>query len=425
MKWSAGRPPAHEELLRRSRLYIAVPSALIVGGLVALIAAGMYVAATRAAYHGLETRLARVALEAKHLGEPGGYLVFDESDHLLSSGPPQYDDSREGIQVVRDPRFGPLAVLTLPVTADGPHVVAVPAGPALHALDQLRRTLAGMILAAGLAALFAGYALAWVAVRPLDHAVRDRGEFVALASHQLRTPLSVIRTSAELARAGLDVSPGEALAVILEQVRRIEALADRLTRLARAGSGARRPRGAVDLTASMREFLTALRPAAEQAGVALTFDGAEPVWVRADAETLDEAVAPVVENAIKFSPAGSAVAVRVRRERRRAILEIADAGPGIPASDLPHVTRPFFQGGRRRGGYGLGLAIAQAAAVRAGGRVVLGAAEGSGTLVRIVLRPAPAPRVRHVQALVRPAVPPSREAANVIAPSSPPPILDD
>jgi signal transduction histidine kinase len=419
--WNAGRPPAHAELLRRSRWYIAVPSALIVAALVALIAAGMYLAAERGAYAGLQSRLERVALEARHLGEPGGYLVFDESDHLLSSGPPQYDDSREGMQIVRDPRFGPLAVLTLPVTADGPHVVAVPAGPELRALDQLRRVLAGMTVAAAVAALFAGYALAGVAVRPLDHAVRDRSEFVALASHQLRTPLSVIRTSAELARAGLDVSPAEALGVILEQARRIEALADRLTRLARAGAGARRPRGTVEIAAFVGDLLEPLRPAAGQAGVTLEFDGVGPVWARADRETLDEAISPVLENAIKFSPAGGAVTVRVRRERRRAIVEVTDGGPGIPAADLPHVTRPFFQGGRTRGGYGLGLAIAQAAAVRCGGRVIVTPRTGTGTIVSIVLPSAPSPRAS------RPAAGPAetRPEADVIAPSSSPPILHD
>ena len=422
MSWSAGRPPAHAELLRRSRWYIAVPSALIVAALVALIAAGLYLAAERSTYAGFESRLQRVALEARHLGEPGGYLVFDESDHLLSSGPPQYDDSREGIQVVRDPRFGPLALLTMPVTADGPHAVAVPAGPALAALDQLRRSLAGMTLAAAIAALFAGYALAGVAVRPLDHAVRDRSEFVALASHQLRTPLSVIRTSAELARAGLDVSPAEALGVILDQARRIETLADRLARLARAGAGARRPRGSVDLTVSVPEIVEPLRPAAAQAGVAIVFDAAGPAWVRADRETLDEAISPVVENAIKFSPAGGAVTVLVRRDGRRAIVEIADAGPGIPAADVPHVTRPFFQGGRRRGGYGLGLAIAQAAAVRCGGRVTVTPGPGSGTVVRIVLRSAPPPRGSSPAGRTD-ATPAARTV--VIAPSSPPPILDE
>lgn len=422
MKWNAGRPPAHAELLRRSRWYIAVPSALIVAALVALIAAGLYLAAERSTYAAFEGRLQRVALEAKNLGEPGGYLVFDESDHLLSSGPPEYDDSRQGIQVVRDPRFGPLAVLTLPMTADGPHVVAAPVGPALAALAQLRRSLVGMILAAAVAALFAGYALAGVAVRPLDHAVRDRGEFVALASHQLRTPLSVIRTSAELARAGLDVSPAEALSVILEQVRRIEALADRLTRLARAGAEARRSRGGADLAVAVPEILEPFRPAAEQAGVAVAFDALGPAWARADRETLDEAISPVVENAIKFSPAGGTVTVHVRRDRRRAIVEVADEGPGIPAADLPHVMRPFFQGGRRRGGYGLGLAIAQAAAVRCGGRVTIAPRIGPGTVVRIVLRAAVPPRSSSPAG--RPAAVPAG-GARVIAPSSPPPILDE
>ena len=418
MRWNAGRPPAHAELLRRSRLYIAVPSALIVAALVALIAVALYAAAERASDARLEARLERVALEAKHLGEPGGYLVFDESDHLLSSGAPQYDDSREGMQLVRDARFGPLAVLTLPVSADGPHVVAVPAGSELRALEQLRRSLVGMTLAAAVAALLAGYALAGIAVRPLDHAVRDRSEFVALASHQLRTPLSVIRTSAELARAGLDVSPGEALAVILEQAQRIETLADRLTRLARAGAGARRPRGAVEVAAAVRALVDPFRAAAGQARVAITVDAPEAVWARADQETLDEAIAPVLENALKFSPAGGAVTVGVRWDRGRAVVEVADRGPGIPAADLPHVMRPFFQGGRRRGGYGLGLAIAQAAAVRCGGRVSVAPGPGAGTVVRIVLRSAKPPRPSRAED--RPA-----EAGGVIAPSSPPPILHD
>lgn len=417
MRWNAGRPPAHAELLRRSRLNIAVPSALIVAALVALIAAAFYTAAARATDARLESRLERVALEARHLGEPGGYLVFDESDHLLSSGPPQYDDSREGMQFVRDPRYGPLAVLTLPVSAAGPHVVAVPAASDLRALAQLRRSLAGMTLAAAVAALLAGYALAGVAVRPLDHAVRDRNEFVALASHQLRTPLSVIRTSAELARAGLDVSPSEALRVILEQAQRIEVLADRLTRLARAG-GARQPRGTVDLAAAVRAIVEPFGAAARQANVTLGVAAPEAVWVRGDRETLDEAISPILENALKFSPVGAAVTVRVGRDRGRPVVEVADRGPGIPAAELAHVTRPFFQGGRRRGGYGLGLAIAQAAAVRCGGRVTIAPGPEAGTVVGIVFRPAKPPRASRAED--RPV-----DAGGVIAPSSPPPILHD
>lgn len=408
MSWTPGRPPAHAELLGRSRWYIAAPAGLIVTALVAVIAVGMYWSARQEAYGTLESRLRRIALEAKDLGEPGGYLVFDAGDHLLSSGPPALNDSAEGLQFVRDPRFGPLAVLTLPTTADGPHVVAVPARAELHALEVLRRTLAGLTLAAAVAAVLAGYALAGVAMRPLDHAMRDRGEFTALASHQLRTPLSVIRTSAELARAQLDVSPPEAFGVILEQARRIEGLTDRLTRLARAGALVRRPRGRVDLVAATREVLRPFQAAAGQAGVALVLEEAPSVWARADADALDDALAPVIDNAVKFSPRGGIVTVRVRRERRRVVVEIADSGPGIPPAELPHVTRPFFQGGGKRGGYGLGLAIAQSAAVRCGGRVVVTSHLGAGTVARIVLPAARVPRGERARSDQSPSLPPAR-----------------
>lgn len=393
------RPHAHTASLRRIRWRVAISAGLVVGCLLAFLAAGVYLLAEREAHRQLENRLLKMAWEGRHLGEPGGYLVFDEHDHLLRSGPPPEDAGVGGVRIVTDRVLGPLAVLTLPLAPDGPRAVAVTAVADLRTLDALRRALAGMTAAGAGAALLLGYVLAGLALRPLDEAVRERSEFVTLASHHLRTPLSVIRTSAELAQANLNVTPQEAMGVILDQTRRMETLAVRLTALARAESGSRRSRARTDLAAAVEDVCAALRPAADQAGVTLAWTG-DPVCVRADLLDVGALLEPVVENAIKFSSAGTRVAIDVRRSGRSAIVEVTDQGPGIPAEDLAHVTEPFFRGDRRRGGFGLGLAIARAVAERHRGSLLVSSVPGEGTRVRIVL-----PADHDVRAAVSAALP--------------------
>lgn len=384
---SAGlRPYAYTRLVRRSRWRVAVAGSLVIAGFLALLATGAYLSAERTAHHELETRLQRLAREARYVGEPGGYLVFDERDHVISTAPPPVTDAGDTFQIVHDPVLGTLAVLRLPVTAvGGPHMVAIPARSEIRALEAVRRTLIGMTFAGTLVALFAGYLLAALALRPLDEAVRERSEFVALASHQLRTPLSIIRTSAELARDARGVTPAEAMETVLHQAQRMEALAARLSALAHAESSGRGAIASADVAAIAAEVIVSLRPAAEQAGVGLLLDTAEPQWVRAEPADIAEMLAAVVENAVKFSPAGSAVAVRIRPERGRVVVDVADQGPGISAEDLPHVATPFYQGRGVRGGHGLGLAIARAVAERRGGQLSIQSTPGHGTTVRITL----------------------------------------
>ncbi len=383
---SAGlRPYAYARLARRSRWRVAVPVSLIVAGLLAVLAAGTYLSDERAAYRGLERRLEQLALAARYLGEPGGDLVFDAQDHLLSVTPPMVGETGDSFQVVNDPGLGPLAILRLPVNTVGPHVVAIVAQSEVQALDAVRRTLLGMTVAGALAALVAGYLLAALALRPLDDAVRERSEFVALASHQLRTPLSIIRTSAELGRAAHGVTPEEAMETILRQTQRMEALAARLTELARAEQGRRPGAVAVDVVGVAAEVIAAVRPAADLSGVALRLDATQSQWIRAEAAETTDMLAAVIENAVKFSPKGGAVTVRVQSEREQAMVEVSDQGPGIAAEDLPHVAKPFFQGRSARGGYGLGLAIARAVADRRGGQLSIASRPGQGTTVRLVL----------------------------------------
>lgn len=399
------RPVAYVRLTRRSRWRVAAPVSLIVAGLLAVIAGGAYLSAERTAYHRLESRLEQLAREARHLGEPGGYLVFDERDHLLSTAPPAVSDAGESFQIVPDPVWDRLAVLRLPVTTVGPHMVAIPARSEVQALEAVRRTLVGMTAAGALAALVAGYLLAALALQPVDDAIRERSEFIALASHQLRTPLSIIRTAAELGRAALGVTPGEAMETILHQTRRMEALAARLTELAKAESHERPAGASADVVAVAAEVIASIRPAADLAGVALRLDAPPSQWVRAEPAEAGDMLTAVIENAVKFSPRGGGVVVRVRPERRYAVVEVSDQGWGIAAEDLPHVAKPFFQGQSSRGGYGLGLAIARAVAERRGGRLSITSTPRQGTTVTLAL-----PVYRRAATRLRPAghgVPPA------------------
>lgn len=383
------RPHAYVRLVRRSRWRVVLPATLVVVGLLAALAAAAYLWAERSAYQRLESRLERLANQARSVGDPGGYLVFDERNHLLSTAPLAVNEEGDGFQVLRDQTLGTLAVLRLPFTSAGPHVVAITAQAEMQALEEVRRALIGLTAAATVVALLAAYALAGVALRPLDEAVRERSEFVALASHQLRTPLSTIRTSAELARDARGVTPLEAMDAILKQTERMEALAARLTELARAESSPRSAPASTDLAAAAAGVVASMQLLAERAGVVITAEVAPPALsVRAEPAETTELLAAVVDNAVKFSPRGAIVALRASADRGRVVIEVADQGPGIAPEDLPFVAEPFFRGrdGRDvRGGHGLGLAIARAIVERRGGQLSLASTPGRGTVVRIVL----------------------------------------
>ncbi len=379
------RPHAHLRLVRQSRWRVAVPASLVVAGLLAVLAAGAYLWTERSVYHRLESRLERLANQARGVGEPGGYLVFDERDHLLSVAPLAVNEAGDAFQVLSDQSLGTLATLRMPFNAAGPHVVAMTAQNEIQALEEVRRTLISVTLAATVVALLAGYVLAGVALRPLDDAVRERSEFVALASHQLRTPLAIIRTSAELARDSRGVTPLEAMETILKQTRRMEVLAARLTELARAESSPRSPAVSTDLAGAVASVVASVQLLAERAGLALHIDVPRSLSIHADPAEATEMLAAVVDNAVKFSPCGGIVTLQARLERGHAVIEVVDQGPGIAAEDLPRVAEPFFQGRHTRGGHGLGLAIARTIAERRGGQLSVTSTPGGGTTVRLVL----------------------------------------
>ena len=193
-------------------------------------------------------------------------------------------------------------------------------------------------------------------------------DFLLSVSHELKTPLTAIRGYAEGLADGA-FEPGEAARVIALEAGRLERLVRDLLDLARMHrsefSVRREP---VDLAEVAREAVARHEASARQFGVALRADAVE-AWVEADADRVLQVASNLVENALRETPAGGSVTVRVEP----GLLVVADTGPGIPPQDVPRAFERFYLydkiGKDRPVGSGLGLAIVKQLATAMGGGV--------------------------------------------------------
>lgn len=209
--------------------------------------------------------------------------------------------------------------------------------------------------------------------------------FLADAAHQLRTPLTALRTEAELAL--LEPHPPSltpTLARLNESSARASRLAGQLLALARADALRADPPQPADLRQIAGVAAQDWVPRAVAAGVDLGFD-LEPAPLRGRSVLLQELLANVLHNALEYAGDGSRVTVRTRSERGVAVLEVEDNGPGIPPADRERVFARFERGNQPRGqGSGLGLAIVRDIALAHGARVeLLDPPGGRGLLVRV------------------------------------------
>ena len=209
-----------------------------------------------------------------------------------------------------------------------------------------------------------------------DRVRRERlavlGEFAAGIAHEVRNPLSSMRMTLQLLARdaeGAEAAAGrgaEDLAVVLDEVRRLEASVDDL--LLYAGEP-RLQRGAVDLAAVAREAAALLERQSSHLGVSVEVEApGEGVAVRGDGGRLRGCAVNLLLNAVQCSPRGGRVRVRAAAAAGGgAVLEVADGGPGIPDEVGERVFEPFFSG--RPGGTGLGLAATRRIVEAHGGRI--------------------------------------------------------
>ena len=200
-------------------------------------------------------------------------------------------------------------------------------------------------------------------------------------SHDLRSPLTAISASAGALRAELSPEDrAELLGVIEAEAERLARLVDDLLDLSRIQAGAVHPRQDwCDLRDIVERAVAQVQDRQGERPIEVKLPGELPL-VRADAAQLERVFSNLVENAVKFSPRGSPVAVRGGRTGGRVTVRVVDQGPGIPRRDRAQLFEPFFRGAEGRGsGAGLGLAICRGFVEANGGRIVLQTDAGTGT----------------------------------------------
>jgi len=206
-----------------------------------------------------------------------------------------------------------------------------------------------------------------------------RREFVVNASHELRTPLTNLQGYLEALRDGVLPPDPATFDSLREEVDRLTRLASSLDALAGADDQRPMPED-VDLGALVRSGLELAGPSLARRSVRFTSDIAPGLIVHARADELAQVVSNLLQNAIRYTPSGGAVAVSVARDGTEVVVRITNTGSEIPADDLPRVWERFFRVERSRdratGGAGIGLAIVKRLVEEAGGRV--GAASESG-----------------------------------------------
>jgi signal transduction histidine kinase len=271
-------------------------------------------------------------------------------------------------------------VLARPQVFGGTSLVLVVASPLSAVLREQREAQEAMLIGIPIVLLLAaggGMYLASVGLRPITEALRVQRQFTADASHELRTPVSVVRAAADVTLSRdhrEEAEYREALAIVSSQARRMSRLVEDMLVLARADAGGY-PLRPVDLYLDevIAECCRAVDVLAAERGVTIRSSAAPEIPFRGDEDLLRQLVLNVLQNAVQHTPEGGSVAIDIERDAAAVKLRVTDTGAGIPPADEQRIFDRFVQldPSRRGQGTGLGLPIARWIAEAHHGTLVL------------------------------------------------------
>ena len=330
--------------------------------------------------------------------------TVDAGGHVLDStpglprrpliSPAALARARRGDLVVRDTLVEddqPVRLLAVAITAQDQRVVAV-VGQSLEehnrAIDDLTQVLLVGEPAALLLASLAGYALTGAALRPVEVMRRRERRFIADASHELRSPLTMLRTELELMARdepnGVELQAATASAI--EETERLGRLADDLLLLTRADSDRFELRAApVSAAALVDDAVARARRRPSAAGIQIAVGDVVDTAVLADRDRVGQALDNMLDNALRY--AAGEVELTTRRAGASIEIHVRDDGPGFPPAFLPRAWERFSRADAARtdDGAGLGLSIIRTIAELHGGTADAGNREGGGADVWIGL----------------------------------------
>lgn len=233
----------------------------------------------------------------------------------------------------------------------------------------------------------------------LSAAFSAQRSFLADAAHELRTPVTALRLQLQLLQqSGDEVSRSQAMAELASGIHRVQELIAQLLQVARSEPDEEAPRKEnIALEELVRSVVATMSVKAERHGIDLGASGAADVMVQGDRDQLTVLLNNLVENALRYTPAGGVVDVEADTQDGQPALRVVDDGPGIPHAERERVFDRFYRGedartfARDSGGSGLGLAIVRAIADRHGASVSLCTpGSGRGLEVRVVFPSPPA-----------------------------------
>ncbi len=239
----------------------------------------------------------------------------------------------------------------------------------------------------------ASYVLAGQTLRPIQTAMEAQKRFVGDAAHELKTPITALKTSLEvnLLDPKLSTAAQQILRENLEDVTHLEQLSNSLLRLAKMEAEATTLEK-VSVEKAIGVVVRQFTPLARAKKVRLQ---AEPVegqlFVKATDALLREVVSILVDNAIKYSPQSSTITISARAKRTSVAISVSDTGQGIAKRDLPFIFDRFYRADQSRthsdaNGYGLGLALAKKLMQQLGGSITVESSQGSGATFTLVFR---------------------------------------
>lgn len=221
-------------------------------------------------------------------------------------------------------------------------------------------------------------------------AERNRQEFTANVSHELKTPLQSIIGSAELLENGL-VKPQDTarfIGNIKNEATRLVSLINDIIRLSQLDERSEPTKESVDLTAVANEVAEVLSPSAEKKNVALSLDS-EDIQINGIRRYIYEIIYNLCDNAIRYNKDGGRVDVSIKKQGRNAVISVSDTGIGIPSEHQARIFERFYRvdksHSKETGGTGLGLSIVKRAVMLHGGKVELNSTVSEGTTVKVVL----------------------------------------